>query len=185
MPVQVVSREQYDPTVEGGYELNMPFVVQRFRAKVELPALPGMGMEALAVRRGEGAAPEGADILRGTALENGHLRAEINANGTVRLTDKATGRVLDNLCWFEDTAEFGDPWSRVTPEGDAPFTSARGHGEGRAALRRAAGGRHQGVPPIPGSRGHDRRQEGADGGEGVPSCHHDAGAEEGLVRCLR
>jgi alpha-mannosidase len=123
VPVQVVSRQAYDPTMEGGFELNMPFVVQRFRAKLDLPALPGMGWEALAVRPTAAPALVGAGILQGTALENAQLRAEVNPNGTLRVTDRSTGRVMDNLCWFEDTAEFGDPWNRVTPEADAPFTS--------------------------------------------------------------
>ena len=124
VPLQVVARAPYDPTIEGGYDLNMPFEVERCDVRAELHPLPGLGYRALRVRRGAKPDTRGTDILRGPrALENARLRVDVNANGTLRLEDKATGRVMDNLCWFEDTAEFGDPWSRKTPDGDTPVTS--------------------------------------------------------------
>jgi alpha-mannosidase len=63
------------------------------------------------------------------ALENEFLRVEVNENGTLRLTDKRSGRVMDGLGLFEDTAEFGDPWNRVVPEGDTPILSDSVHAE--------------------------------------------------------
>jgi alpha-mannosidase len=126
VPLQIVARESYTATIEGGYELNMPFPVQRFRTCVLLDDVPATGYEALAVRTGM--APDiapGAIALSDRELENEYLHVAVNDNGTLRLTDKVSGRIMDKLGYFEDTAEFGDPWSRAVPRGDRPIRSLR------------------------------------------------------------
>jgi hypothetical protein len=146
VPLQVVSREAYDPTMEGGFDLNMPFAVERFDVRAQVRPLAGLGYRALRIRRGASISPAAtnADILRDPhTLENEHVRMVVNDNGTLRMESKADGRVMDNLGWFEDTAEFGDPWNRKTPENDAPFTSREAvarveplhHGALEAALK--------------------------------------------------
>lgn len=126
VPCQVLSRETYMPTLESGYELSMPFIVQRFRAALELDAIPGLGYETLVIKPGIAPAPvaPGARIVSDRELENEHLRARINDNGTIRLHDKRTGRVMDSLGLLENTAEFGDPWNRIRPADDTPILSS-------------------------------------------------------------
>lgn len=120
---QVMSNGPFEATIEGGFELTMPFPVRRHRLALNLPEIPAMGYEALTLRRtaseGDGAA------ATGTAIENELLRAEFAPNGTITLTDKRTGRTMERLFLLEDTAEMGDPWSRVVPEGDQPLLSDR------------------------------------------------------------
>lgn len=124
VPMQIGSREQYMATVEGGYELNMPFPVQRFRVKVLLEELPPLGYDTFVIRPGRTAEPIANSIVKSPReLENEFLHVLVNGNGTLRLTDKRTGKVFDKLCYFEDTAELGDPWNRVVPEGDQPLYS--------------------------------------------------------------
>jgi hypothetical protein len=56
---------------------------------------------------------------RPNALENEFVRAEIQSDGTVRMLDKATGQVFENLNYFEDEGECGGPLAHIKPNGDA------------------------------------------------------------------
>jgi alpha-mannosidase len=51
-------------------------------------------------------------------LENGHLRAVINANGTIDLTHKASGRTFTGLHVLIDKGDAGDEYSYSWPEHD-------------------------------------------------------------------
>lgn len=121
VPVQVISREPYAATVEGGCELPLTLQVQRVRALLDLSDLPALGYETFAIKPGKAAERQtGASIVKSnTRLENERLIVDVGENGTLRLTDKRTSRTMDRLCAFEDSAEFGDPWNRVVPDGDA------------------------------------------------------------------
>ncbi len=122
--VQILRRIDDLPTVEGPYELSMPLHGARHEALLEIDGLPPMGHDALVVKPGkEGHTPEGTLVASDRELENEHLHVAVNGNGTVRLTHKASGRVQEDVCYFEDTAEFGDPWNRVTPDNDEPILS--------------------------------------------------------------
>lgn len=59
-------------------------------------------------------------------LENEFLRAEINPNGTIKLTDKATGRTCDNLHYFEDTGDVGNYWAHHPPYHNQTHTTLAG-----------------------------------------------------------
>jgi len=125
VPLQVISRQSADPTIEGGYELSMPFKVQRFVTDIQMENLPAMGHQALVVKPAGKPAIWKEDIVRSrTEMENEFLRVRVNLNGTVAIEDKISGRIMENLCLLEDCAEFGDPWNHVVPDGDRPLTSA-------------------------------------------------------------
>ncbi len=123
IPFQILHRETYGPTIESGYELPMPFTVQRYKTAVLLDAVPALGYDTLAIRTGKlAAAPEEPSIVQSDReLENEFLQVRVHDNGTFRLTDKRTGAVADSLGFFEDTGELGDPWNRVPPENDTPL----------------------------------------------------------------
>ncbi len=121
---QVDTAENYNATIEGGYELSLELPLKRHRALLALEAIPAMGYKTLVIRPGEAPPRAWESIVQSEReLENRHLRVWVNDNGTARLTDKRTGRVYHSLGFLEDTAEFGDPWNRVTPPGDAPIYS--------------------------------------------------------------
>lgn len=127
VPMQIVAHEPYTATIESGYELTMPFSVQRYRTRLELECLPAFGYEALAVRVGASPPPvAGPDLVRDErTLENDFLRVELADDGTFTLVDKRRGRRFERLGFLEDSAEFGDPWNRVVPPGDRPLFSWR------------------------------------------------------------
>lgn len=56
-------------------------------------------------------------------LENEHLRATINPNGTVRLTDKATGFTYENLHYMEDSGDNGCEYAYSFPKDDQVYST--------------------------------------------------------------
>lgn len=56
-------------------------------------------------------------------MENRYIRVKINANGTLNLVDKLTGRSYDQLNAFEDGGEVGDAYEHATPDVDTVVTS--------------------------------------------------------------
>lgn len=57
-------------------------------------------------------------------LENEHLRVDVNANGTVNVTDKTTGNTFQNQNCFESTGDVGDYWMYYPPYHNETYTSA-------------------------------------------------------------
>lgn len=121
---QILSVEDYTPTIEGGYEVSMPFSVKRFRTKILLDGIPPLGYKAYKIKPVAFSSDTGEAIAKSSRkLENEFLSVSINDNGTIDLFDKRTGNKSSGIGLFEDTAEFGDPWNRVVPLNDAPIYS--------------------------------------------------------------
>ncbi len=57
------------------------------------------------------------------SLENDYIRLEVNPNGTVKITDKLTNRVFNNMHYFEDTGEVGSYWINIRPDRNRTYTS--------------------------------------------------------------
>ncbi len=58
--------------------------------------------------------------------ENEYLRFEITPDGSVNLTDKASGRVYTRLCTFTDDGEMGNGWFSERPYSDNTAVSSVG-----------------------------------------------------------
>ncbi|UCC62663.1 MAG: hypothetical protein JSV36_18210, partial [Anaerolineae bacterium] len=56
-------------------------------------------------------------------LENEHLRTEIALNGTLTLTDKATGQVYEGLGYLEDGGDCGDGYNYSYPAQDRVYNT--------------------------------------------------------------
>ncbi|MEG1873598.1 MAG: glycoside hydrolase family 38 C-terminal domain-containing protein, partial [Ruthenibacterium sp.] len=70
----------------------------------------------------------GADICHSdNILENEHLRVQINANGTLCMTDKQSNRVYNNLHYFEDTGDVGNYWAYAAPYHNETYTTLTGN----------------------------------------------------------
>ncbi len=57
-------------------------------------------------------------------LENEFLKVVADSNGTLTLTDKASGRVISGLLEFEDTGDTGDYWAHYKPAENRQIYSA-------------------------------------------------------------
>ena len=95
--------------------------VHTVAAEVSLPAL---GYTTLEVRPADGATRILGTLRTGPlSAENEHLAVSVNGNGSLRLTDKATGRTFDSLLTFMDDGEVGDGWFHVAPICDELISS--------------------------------------------------------------
>ena len=76
----------------------------------------GMGLSSIRIEESQKPVRQfgGFADSRGN-LDNGVIRVELNPDGTVDLTDKATGIRYQNLLGINDSAEIGDGWKHVEP----------------------------------------------------------------------
>ena len=75
------------------------------------------GRATAAERRARAAGPD--------TIENEHLRVTLHADGSLTVTERATGRVHDGLNVLEDEADRGDEYNFCPLEGDRPRTAER------------------------------------------------------------
>ena len=125
VPYTLLKREKvmstrYNPTY--GHPTRVP--CRRFTVAARLPASRGLGMGWLQVEPAPaGYAPR---LLREApygVMENPFLRAEIQGNGTLVLTDKRSGRRFERLLLLEDTGEWGNFYLHRRPQEDTAVTN--------------------------------------------------------------
>jgi mannosylglycerate hydrolase len=56
-------------------------------------------------------------------LENDYVQVKVNSNGTLKITDKGTKLVYDNLNFFEDTEDCGDEYNYSPLKNSVSFTT--------------------------------------------------------------
>jgi len=124
VPYQILHQEEYQATIEGGYELSLPFTVQRFRTRLYLEDIPSLGYKTYAIKPSDSQPEVPGDLVKTSReMENEFYQVKVNPDGTLWLREKATGRTFDRLCYLEDTAEFGDPWNRISVKNEEPVYS--------------------------------------------------------------
>lgn len=67
--------------------------------------------------------PDRGLLVGDRAMENEHLRVEVNPNGSLKLTDKRSKQVYDRLLVFEERADIGDGWFHGVAVNDRIFSS--------------------------------------------------------------
>jgi mannosylglycerate hydrolase len=105
VPLQVIERGLYSP-VDKHERALVGFVA---------PAVPGFGYKAFAVGYGS---PPIFPETDGVAIENEAFRVTAEADGTISVVDRRSGRVLSGLNRFEDSGEGGDEYTYSPPEHD-------------------------------------------------------------------
>lgn len=116
-----------------------PFMVRRFEV-VFCAKVPAVGYSTYFVRREGERSPyflipvktskpgSESDVPVGTnrmdTLENEYLKVQINANGSLDITDRKTGAVYPSLCIFEDMGDRGDEYYYMKPLRDRVVTTA-------------------------------------------------------------
>ena len=90
--------------------------------------IPAQGYTTLTVRAVPAGQPTRHPEVPGLAtsergMANEHLAVEIEANGTLTLTDRHTGRSYARLLTFEDRADIGDGWYHGVAINDQVFAS--------------------------------------------------------------
>ena len=104
------------------------FELTRFDVRAALPQVPALGYTTYRVRPVILPKPKSFEqpvsMLTGPqSMENEHLAVTINANGTLTLRDKASGKVYAGIGYYRDSGEVGNPWIHEAPENDAVYTT--------------------------------------------------------------
>jgi len=95
------------------------------RVQAALQGIPAMGYKVFFVRPGrKRPALDCHGLARGgDTMENEFLRVSIDANGSLTVTEKRTGRLFERMGYFRDTGEIGNPWQHEDVQHRAVFTT--------------------------------------------------------------
>ncbi len=126
LPVQIVEEKSQSHTVvlSPNNVANM-FPAKQFQIRVEYPEIPGLGYRTFRVKpvlKPKQLQPK-TMLLGPLRMENEFLSVEINSNGTVSILNKATGKMYNNLGYFKDSSEIGNPWQHEVPPNETVFTT--------------------------------------------------------------
>ena len=56
-------------------------------------------------------------------MENEFISVTVNSNGTLKVHDKLSGKVYDQMGYFRDTSEIGNPWEHISVENEEVYTT--------------------------------------------------------------
>jgi len=101
------------------------FPATRHDVRVELRDIPGMGYCTFLVRPAKQAPLQHPPAIPAGSqtMENEHLTVSIRANGTLAIHDKRTGRIFEDLGYFRDASEIGNPWEHKTPPHETIYST--------------------------------------------------------------
>jgi len=124
---QFISRQEVNVPVHRMDSRPLPFRADRYRFYLRVEDVPALGYKVFRVAPKEGFdrsvlfTPEprmsdGKELSQAAnCLENAFLRAAVEADGTLTLTDKVNGHIYTRLNYLEDTGDCGDYWSYYPP----------------------------------------------------------------------
>ena len=134
-PVQHISREEKCVPVCSMYERPMPLYADRHHFWLDTGVIPPGGYQTYRLIPGERFERQtefwartrktaGEDIaVSATRLENEHLIATVNGNGTVTVVDKETGISSGELNYLESAGDNGDYWVYYPPYNNRTYSS--------------------------------------------------------------
>lgn len=119
----IIPSDIKDGGVRFGYDLpkdkfRQPYMARYITVTFEAEEIPAMGYSVYALsadKRSEGA--EHSLVIK-DGMENQCLKVTINANGTINLLDKSSGRYYENICYYEDTGDIGNEYIYRQPDHD-------------------------------------------------------------------
>ena len=94
-------------------------------------SIPAMGYSTLIIEKAKALQPvrhsnDSKIAHSGNCLENEYLKVQVNADGSVNMSDKRTGQKYENILTFEDTADIGDGWYYGIAANDELYSSLAG-----------------------------------------------------------
>ncbi|HOZ45785.1 MAG TPA: glycoside hydrolase family 38 C-terminal domain-containing protein [Candidatus Hydrogenedentes bacterium] len=122
IPVQVCGRRPHQTVVNHLGNAPEMMACERVRFHFAAENVPAFGYATYYLRR-EAVDARGTLVAGRNTMENEHLSVHINADGTLDITDKASGQVFSGLHYFEDSGEGGVAWMHVEPQFDQVLTS--------------------------------------------------------------
>lgn len=111
-----------------GYDLpddkfRQPYMAENITVTFNAENIPPLGYKAYGII--EGAAEEKIKtmITAENTMENEYVKAKINGDGMVNLTDKTNGREYRNILRYEDVGDIGNEYMFMPAAGDNPIYS--------------------------------------------------------------
>ncbi|WP_373229832.1 alpha-mannosidase [Cohnella sp.] len=113
-----------------GYDLpddrfRQPYFARTLRIEFEAADVPANGHKAYAFLPSQISAADGdrSLLVDERSMENGHIRVRVEANGSLTLTEKKSGKTFRGLCMYEDTGDIGNEYMYKQPNGELPLTT--------------------------------------------------------------
>ncbi|MEA3365107.1 MAG: glycoside hydrolase family 38 C-terminal domain-containing protein, partial [Candidatus Hydrogenedentes bacterium] len=124
MRVQYAERFPFGTLVRNLQDISLELRSERQRCHIEVYDIPALGYRTYHLVREDGAPYEPGNLApERNVLENKHLRVTFNADGTLDLLHKGTGRTYSGLHYLEDTGETGHSWTHMEPDENQTITS--------------------------------------------------------------
>ena len=121
---QPISFEKSSSFVDSIWEVPRVLNSNRIKFHAKLCRLPALGYRVYdIVPEPQELRTRGSIVVDDNTLENEFLRASINANGTVDLVCKKTGKCYRNLNYLTSQGECGNAWRHVAPAFDRKYNS--------------------------------------------------------------
>jgi hypothetical protein len=120
LPIQPLDAADRYTVIQNPHDCADMMAMRRHRCLVEMPDLPGCGYRTFFVKPLAKKARSLTRSIRGrvNAMANEFLVVEIQPNGTLRVTDRQSGRQWSNLGYFRDCSEIGNPWEHASTPHD-------------------------------------------------------------------
>lgn len=127
VPYAETERRSVGTLVRNLQDISLQQRSQRVTLHAQLKDVPAFGYKTYHLRREQTDLGSSAIDLGGhketPIMENEFLNVRINADGSLDILDKGTGREFKNQHYFEDGGESGHPWVHIAPEQDEVITT--------------------------------------------------------------
>ena len=121
---QETKRYQHPAIVRHLGDATMEMKVWRVHVHILVNDIPALGYRTLLFRVNDSLAGNDRSLIGTvTTLENSYLKVQVNADGTINISDKSTGHIYKGLHYFEDNGEAGHAWRHVPPARDQVITT--------------------------------------------------------------
>jgi mannosylglycerate hydrolase len=125
--LQILGTDDSFQIVQSPNDTANMFLTRQYRALVELKDIPPAGYKTFFVRpihkKNTLPARPASMVTDSNTMENEYLRVAIEGNGTMTITDKRTGKVFEQMGYFCNSAEVGDPWQHKDVEHTQNYTT--------------------------------------------------------------
>lgn len=119
VPFQRVSSTPYGNLVRNLQDISLELRSERVKLHFLAEDVPALGYKTYHVQHEEmGKGTMESLVPRPRCMENEHLTVQINDNGTLDVTDKATGHTFEGLHYLVDNGETGHSWIHMSPDFD-------------------------------------------------------------------
>lgn len=121
---QPISSEKSSSFVDSIWEVARILDSTRIKFYANFKDLPGLGYRVYTIQPDPNEPRSPETLITGpNSMANEHLAVQVNANGTINITCKKTGKVYQNLNYLSDQGEVGNAWKHVAPTFDRKYNS--------------------------------------------------------------